>query len=199
MKRVLVSVVVAGFLAFAVASSFSAQKPKPVAMTAEEKAKAKQEEKALAALSKKTAEQAKAKEKLSTHEWVINLTLRGEKSATAKTDTDILTFSNGTVTSSNLSGKGYGASNITVNIQDDGTIVWETMQTTDKGEMAFWRGELRNDVMSGILSMQNPKGASEEFFFASVKAEAKPAPAPAQPEPPATPAKPEKAAKPAKK
>lgn len=126
--------------------------------------------------------------------WTIDL----RSDATGKTKQDTLTFQGRTVSSGWLTKSGYGASNYSLRIQDDGLVIWETMQSKEGEGLAFWRGELQNDAMSGALSKQPTKGASESFSFSGKKAgaatptveskvEPKPAAAPA-PAPVAAPA-----------
>lgn len=125
-------------------------------------------------LKAKAEAQQKAKETLNKQKWTINLTLStGQKK---KTKTDTLTFSDGKVSSEELSSEGYSTSNYTLTIQDGGTIVWETMQSNEKVGLAFWRGELRGKIMSGILSLHPHKGEAQDFYFISVTEEEKPKP-----------------------
>jgi hypothetical protein len=118
-------------------------------------------------------QEAKAKETLSLKEWTIYLITMSEKKM--KTDTDILTFAEGKIISKNLSLKGYPSSNYTVTVQEDETIIWETMQTAENGDIAFWRGELQGELMRGVLSMHPVKGEVKDSTFSTVPIEVKPA------------------------
>ncbi|MCX5701904.1 MAG: hypothetical protein NTW64_02845 [Candidatus Omnitrophica bacterium] len=116
--------------------------------------------------------EAKAKETLGLKEWTIYLITMTEKKM--KTDTDLLTFAEGKITSKNLSPKGFPSSNYTVTVQEDETIIWETMQTADNGDIAFWRGELQGELMRGVLSMHPVKGEVKDYTFSTVPIEVKP-------------------------
>ena len=197
-KIIVVSVALFGFMAFIVASGVTAEK-KTKAQLADEKAKAKAkvEQQALVSLAKKTEAVTKAKEVLAAREWTVEVTPKGEKGAQGKSEMDILTFTlAGTLSSNTFSGQGYKVSNITVTPQEDGTIVWETMQMTEKGDVAFWRGELRNDTMSGLISLQPQQNVAREFIFKSLPLGQ--AATPVVPEKLVAPEKPKKVEKPAK-
>lgn len=112
----------------------------------------------------------KAREILSSREWAIYLTPMGKKQKRHKMKDDRLVFSKNTVTSQGLSNQGYATSNYTVKVEDK-TIVWETMQNNEKGDLAFWRGELKGVAMRGILSMQSAKGEIKDFSFTTVRPE----------------------------
>ena len=124
------------------------------------------------AIARREAE-TKAKETLGLKEWPIYLVTMAEKKT--KAETDVLTFPEGKIISKNLTDKGYPASNYTVTVQEDGLIIWETMQTAEKGDIAFWRGELQGEVMRGVLSMHPVKGETKDYSFSTVPIEVKPA------------------------
>jgi hypothetical protein len=123
------------------------------------------------AIARREAE-VKAKETLAAKEWSIYLVSMAEKKT--KVETDVLTFPEGKIISKNLSGKGYPASNFTVTVQEDGIIIWETMQTAEKGDIAFWRGELQGEVMRGVLSLHPVNGETKDYSFSTVPIEIKP-------------------------
>lgn len=103
-------------------------------------------------------------ERLNGAEWVIELTpMSGEGAKATRQDT--LLFADGKITSKQLSAKGYNTTNYTLTIGDDGTPVWETMQTSEAEGVAFWRGELREDGMRGILSKHPLEGNAEDYSF----------------------------------
>ena len=108
----------------------------------------------------------KAREALSKKDWVIYSNPLSTKKFRTQT-TDVLTFSEGKFISKDLSSQGYPVANYTFTIQEDGTIVWEAMQGNDKVGLAFWRGELKGEVMQGVLSMLPQKGEMEDFVFTS--------------------------------
>ncbi len=113
-------------------------------------------------VARKAAE-AKATVALGAREW--NVDFRSTDPASkVKPWSDTLILADGKLNSKYLAEKGYPVSNIKVTVED-GLIIWETMQGTQKGDIAFWRGELRGDSMSGLLSLKPPVGETNEFSF----------------------------------
>jgi hypothetical protein len=100
--------------------------------------------------------------------------------------TDIVQFQGPQITSEQLSKAGFSSSNFTLTVQDDGTAVWETMQSKEGGELAFWKGEVAAtaQTMQGVLSRQKAPGQSEDFAFAAKRTVAQPPAPPAPPVPP---------------
>ena len=143
------------------------------------------QEKAVAPVAAKTPEQLKAEaiqkaqQGLSLHEWAVYVTPTDSKGKAA-TETDVLTFNNGKITSRNLLAQGYPESNYGLAVQDDGTAVWETMQARElpgEVDITFIRGALfPNGVLSGTIIMQPQKGASKNFEYSTVKPQTTPAP-----------------------
>lgn len=160
MKRIILAVAVLGFLVMAVDCALAAEKKKTAPAT-----KTTTTVTEVSPLARREAE-ANAKETLAAKEWTVYLTATGAKKA--KAETDILTFSEDKLSSKNLSSNGYPISNITVTVQENGTIIWETMQTKENGDMAFWRGELEGEAMRGVLSLQPVKGSVQDFSFTNV-------------------------------
>lgn len=100
-------------------------------------------------------------------QWEIQIKASGGKGTLP--DQDVLTFQDGKVSSAHFSENGFSPTNYTLTVeQEEGPTVWETMQTSEKGGITFWRGEWKDDVMSGIISRQLEKG-SEEYSFSSSK------------------------------
>lgn len=157
MKKIVLGVMVLSFLVMDVVSSTAAEKNRTAPAT-----------KTTTIVTDRREAEARAKETLAAKKWTIYLTIIGAKKA--KSETDVLTFAEGKLTSKNLSSKGYPTSNITVTVQDNGTIIWETMQTKENGDMAFWRGELEGEIMRGVLSLQSVKGGAQDFSFSNVSA-----------------------------
>ncbi len=142
MKKAVIGAMILSFLVVSAELTFAAQEVSP---------------------SARQEAEAKAKQILSSKEWAIYLTAMGEKKA--KTETDALIFTEGKVTSKNLSAKGYPTTNYTATVQENGTIVWETMQTAEKGGTAFYRGELEGQAMRGVLSLHSSGGEARNFSF----------------------------------
>lgn len=132
-------------------------------ITEAEKVKIKEE-----GVNKKEEELKKAKELLSRQEWTIYLMSLSDKQAKIKNDT--LTFAEGKAASKELSGKGYPQTNYTLTLQDDGAIVWETMQSNEKEDVVFWRGELKDGVMRGIVSIHPKDGKNNQDYSFSTEA-----------------------------
>lgn len=81
---------------------------------------------------------------------------------------DVLTFKDGKMVAKILStNNGYGESNFTPSLMDNQILVWETMQTNEAGDLAFWRGELRGEVMVGFLTIHSKKGQISEYSFST--------------------------------
>ena len=107
---------------------------------------------------------AKAAAQLNGTQWAIELTpMYGKKPKRPLKDT--VAFEQGTVTSEELSSDGYPTSNYTLTVGDDGISVWETMQTSERNGVVFWRGEVHGETMRGILSKHPLKGDAEDYTF----------------------------------
>lgn len=133
-------------------------------------AKAKEESAAAEIAAKKAKQRLEASEKaqglLDAHEWSIYVTSFADKKALPKLDT--LTFSKGKLFSKELGIEGFKQSNCTINVQEDGIIVWETMQANENGDIVFLRGELKDTVMQGAMNKQVKGLASQDFAFTTV-------------------------------
>jgi len=82
---------------------------------------------------------------------------------------DVVSFENGKLKSKTFAVEGYSESNLTVTIEDDGKAIWETMQShTAKGPI-FWRGELAEKAVNGVLSRQNKDGSTEAYSLRGVQ------------------------------
>ena len=106
--------------------------------------------------------------KLEGTSWVLQLT-SGEAGTTPLQD--MLTFKSGQVTSERLAKLGYGRSNCSLSVEGE-TGIWETMQRKEGEGVVFWRGELRNEMMQGMMSEQPVSGAAKEYSFTAAKADA---------------------------
>ncbi len=97
-------------------------------------------------------------------EWTLELTAisPGEP---LKTRQDTIQFDSAKVSSKRLMKEGYPSSNYTITIGDDGMVVWETMQTKENEGVVFWRGELHDSAMRGIVSKHPLEGNAEDFSF----------------------------------
>lgn len=96
-------------------------------------------------------------------EWVLELAPMGEQGTRPTKDT--LQFEQGKVQSQQLAKTGFPATNYTISVGDDGTPVWETMQTAEDTSVVFWRGELYGETMRGIASKHPAKGQVMDLAF----------------------------------
>lgn len=102
---------------------------------------------------------------LNSQGWAIKLAQQSAKKP--RVEADILTFSGQGVVSQFLSARGFGGSQFSLSIQDDGAAVWETVQRSVNEDIAAWRGELRGGVMSGTLSIRYKTGMAETYSFST--------------------------------
>jgi len=96
-------------------------------------------------------------------EWGIQLTTVDEKGK-EKISEDTIIFKDGKVNSESYEQKKYDASNYTLSVKDDGATVFETMQTKDEDKV-FWRGEIRDKGIRGILSAHPKSGGVIDYSF----------------------------------
>ena len=128
----------------------------------EEAARAAQEAKKLELVKK-------IKPQLLQQGWIIYLVPSGPNPTKSEIKKDTLTFNDISVTSQYFSDKGFRNSNYALNANEDGTGIWETMQRTPNGDIAFWRGEFKDAAMRGALGLQPKKGQAQEFAFTTEK------------------------------
>lgn len=182
MRKVLLAVMIGG-AAVAMGLSFSssvfAQKK------GQANSKAKEEAALLEARKQETARQEElakqrmtveqnARQGLSSKEWTVYLS---PVSGQGKVEVDTFVFTGaGQVLAKNLSLKGYGQSNFQLRAQDDGSAVWETMQVDKDGNLAFLRGVLRDNELTGSLSMQPAKGSPVNYSYTTTAPAVVPAP-----------------------
>lgn len=138
--------------------------PKPVV----KKGKSKKE---LKEIKKKKMMAKKRREQLNNTEWKVDVKVIGEKT---KAQQESLVFEDNRFYSERSSKKGFNATNYTLSIKDDETIVWETMQTAEEGRINFWRGEISPDMtsMKGIVSKKLSDGSSVNYSFTSLNKKA---------------------------
>ena len=121
------------------------------------------------------------RDKLNGTAWALTLKAKG-----IPPQQDTVTFTNRQISSEALTKEGFGSSNYSLRVEDDGTVTWETMQRKGDEAMAFWRGELRGEVMTGALdkrpTVEGPTSAPpQEFGFTASKTARVEPPAPAVP------------------
>ena len=109
---------------------------------------------------------AKKKAELNGTEWTVEMKPMGTK---GKAETDVISFAEDKVSSKNLGNLGYAPTNFTVRLEEDGTVIWETMQVSEKDGTAFWRGDIAPDgIMRGVLSKRDKKDNAYDFSFVSI-------------------------------
>jgi hypothetical protein len=128
-----------------------------------------------------------AEKELNNTKWQVTF---NQITQTEKKDsfTDTISFKDGKVEVAGLASQGFSASGFTISVKRQNTIVWETMQTGEKKGLAFWKGEVENDKMHGVLSRHIDEKTIKDYTFYStgkemiqeaVSAPAAPAAAPA--------------------
>ena len=102
-------------------------------------------------------------------EWQVTLTPSSESNKKEKESTDTLTFEKGKITSKQMGAKGFPSSNYTLTEKEGEGTVWETMQTSDSGEVSFWHANVKGSSMRGILSHHPSKGDPRDYSFSGQK------------------------------
>lgn len=101
-------------------------------------------------------------------QWTIEARPR-DKAATPAVYFDKLQFKGHMLSSKEMAVKGFQPSNYTLTVQNDGTLLWETMQRNAAGGVIFWQGQTTKDnKMSGIMSTNSADGKSQDVLFTSV-------------------------------
>lgn len=94
---------------------------------------------------------------LNNTEWTISL-VPGEGQPGIP---DKLIFANGQFNSEKFAAEGYAPTNYTLSLNDDGvTTIFETMQSTEAGDVGLWRGEIRAGVLRGVISFRKATGVA---------------------------------------
>lgn len=166
MKKIILTGLMVFFLGLNMAYAQFWKKPaesKPLSSTQAQRAIATQSAAQDELLAKKRAE-------LNNTEWNVTMAPMNGK---GRAEADTLSFANDKVVSKNLAAGGFGPSNFTLRMQDDGTVTWETMQSSEKQGIAFWRGDLKDGIMRGVLSKRDKNNNSSDFSFVSVVDETK--------------------------
>lgn len=99
-------------------------------------------------------------------QWTIELKSQSNL-GTGSLHSDRIIFKDGAVSSNESLRKGFSTSHYTMTVQDDGMIIWETMQTASDGTTASWRGEIKQGKMEGILSLREKGKEPQDFSFIS--------------------------------
>ncbi len=144
----------------------SPEKPKPaeVAKPVQESKSDKARDEALKA---KRAIAVKKMNELNNTEWAVEMS--SMNNAKVKKEMDTVIFKDNQVSIANYSKRGFPTTNFTLTVQEDGTVIWETMQTSEKSGIAFWRGEFdpKLETMRGVVSYQLDSKNKQDYSFAS--------------------------------
>ena len=112
-----------------------------------------------------------AKNELNNTIWQIELrqTAIGKKKKSKKEEADVLRFKNNKIISDKLASSGFSSSNYTIRLKgkDNDIVIWETMQASEEKGVAFWRGEIRNGIMRGVLSWHVDEKNKKNYLFVS--------------------------------
>jgi hypothetical protein len=162
MKKAVSLLMVFGFLVLTYGSVFAAWFDKGKAPQAPAVSQSRPVSQAAEVVAKKKAE-------LNGTEWNIELWSMAKPKGKSKGEIDVISFAENKVASKNLSALGYAASGFSVRLEEDGTVIWETMQVSEKSGTAFWRGDIGPDgTMRGVLSRRDAKGNTVDSNFVSV-------------------------------
>jgi REP element-mobilizing transposase RayT len=103
-------------------------------------------------------------EEIQMAEWKVKLvpTKGGAESA------DVLSFKKGEFVSAKLNTLGYPNSSYSQTIDENGKVIWHTMQTGPEG-VATWRGEIKSGRMRGILILRQTGKEPQDFSFISAE------------------------------
>jgi hypothetical protein len=101
---------------------------------------------------------------LNNTEWQIELV-----AASGKEKKQISVIFKDNKVSSTFSPADFPATNFTPTLNDDGTLLWETMQTSEKQGVLFWRTDVSADMasMRGLISHQLPNKTTKDYTFVS--------------------------------
>jgi hypothetical protein len=162
MKKILCVLVAIGFVfgLFTVGAFAKTKKTKP----AEESAK-----KEVRPSDKKAKEiTAKKRAELANTAWNIEIAAPGKEGAQKLAD--LIFFKDNQFSSQEFSKKGFVPTNYSLTVGDDGAIVFETMQTSEKAGTVFWRGEFREqNTLKGMLSEVSSDQKATDYSFAGSK------------------------------
>jgi hypothetical protein len=124
----------------------------------------------------------KKRAELNNTEWILEL-IPVTATAKSKKEAETLVFRNNQISVSGYIGLNFSSTNYTLSPQPNGSVIWETMQTSEKSPntVVFWRGEISADtlVMKGMLSYHVDEKTTKDFSFVAISKKSL-VPAPAQ-------------------
>lgn len=111
---------------------------------------------------------AKKRAELANTTWNIEIAAPGEEGA--KKLADLISFKDNQFSSQEFSKRGFVPTNYSLTVADDGVIVFETMQTSEKAGTVFWRGEFREqNTLKGMLSEVSANQKTADYSFTGSK------------------------------
>ncbi len=140
--------------------------------SAEAKAKKKKKETAVPKIEavKKEERLKQAAEKLNNTQWVIRLIKIPAEIRRSFTE-DVLRFAENKIESKLLAKEGFTPTSYSLSLKGENMVIWETMQTDAKGNLAFWKGEMEGERMRGVLSRQPKDKPATDYTFVSISKE----------------------------
>lgn len=169
MRRILCFVIAVGILSVSGYEAYARpKKQKPAASQAGSSKDAKRTKEILA----------KKRQDLENTSWVIEFA-PAPSDKTGQKKADSIGFKNNQFFSEGSLSKGFKPTNYSLNMQDDGAIIFETMQTSEKEGTLFWRGEFAQgaNTLKGMISEVFPDQKTQDTYFTGTQAvgvEAKP-------------------------
>lgn len=101
-------------------------------------------------------------------EWEVKM-IPTDKKDIQGVEYDKIRFSDDQVVSKNMAAKGFQPTFYTLTSNEEGVIIWETMQTGPAGDIVAWRGEWANGQMRGVINQQMASGETRTFHFVGSK------------------------------
>ena len=100
------------------------------------------------------------KAELNNTTWTVGVKPMGTKGVA---ETDVITLSDGTFSSRNMANAGYAPTAFTMRVKPDETAMCETMQRNDAGEVCFWRIDIKDNEVRGVMTKIGTDGRSTDF------------------------------------
>ncbi|MDP8258239.1 MAG: hypothetical protein P9L90_02285 [Candidatus Aadella gelida] len=101
--------------------------------------------------------------------WSVEI-VKKTKRKNKKTIEDTIRFKDGKIESDYLVSQGFNPTNFTIRIKKGSRVIWETLQTNEENNKAFWRGQLVSEgtKMKGSLTLKLKKNKTENYSFKSI-------------------------------
>ena len=154
MKRIVIIILILGFLVSFISLSEAADRKRRV-----------REPGSKIISSAKEDAPTKAKQALRAKEWIVYLAPASDKKA--KPQLDILSFSDNKFSSKNFTTKGYKEVDYSLIVKEDGSASWQALQQEDSLGTVFWYGEYKDNNLQGIMSLLEKNGTLDDFYFTS--------------------------------